>query len=519
MLEGGHERANFAIVATGRMPPAPTTTRPTASSARRHRALRLRRDDGRLLLRHHPDVRGGRARAARLRDAYAVLWRHRKPACGPATVARACEDVDAATRRVIADAGYGEYFVHRTGHGIGTEAHEDPYVVAGNDTRWPGHAFSVEPGIYLPGRFGLRLEDIVVATDAGPERLNHAPRDLASSARGLVIVQLDLATLLAQWAPGGLFFCWVTTRRREVGIGYGWLLRVCFGAIACSRSWRAQARRRRRAPCATSAPRSWRSAAGIALLQSSCAGPRGCAVARDARAVRGAAAAGTATDDRRAPTTPRRFRAPDDRAEEFDPLLDLLAPLFGASRCSARRPCRRRLRAEPGPPPGGRALPRRGVRRHAPRPLVPGAARSRREPIRELVKWVAASLAVRAGRLPDPVGMVSCSPVRSTTATAASWAGCGWSLDHHHRPRGRHLVRAEGAVVLGGDGRDRSPLPGHSHRLRDGPAPAAPCSAEPSLRRGNPPVEVDEPVDGRRPREGPRPRPPAPRGRVATRRR
>ena len=70
--------------------------------------------------------------------------------------------------------------MHRTGHGIGTEAHEDPYVVAGNATPLvPGHAFSVEPGIYLPGRFGLRLEDIVVATDAGPERLNHAARDLA----------------------------------------------------------------------------------------------------------------------------------------------------------------------------------------------------------------------------------------------------------------------------------------------------------------------------------------------------
>jgi Xaa-Pro aminopeptidase len=82
---------------------------------------------------------------------------------------------------VIDDAGYGEYFVHRTGHGIGTEAHEDPYVVAGNGTPLvPGHAFSIEPGIYVPGSFGLRLEDIVVATAAGPERLNHAARDLAT---------------------------------------------------------------------------------------------------------------------------------------------------------------------------------------------------------------------------------------------------------------------------------------------------------------------------------------------------
>ena len=81
---------------------------------------------------------------------------------------------------MISDAGYGDYFVHRTGHGIGAEAHEDPYVVAGNATPLvAGHAFSVEPGIYVPGRFGLRLEDIVVATPGGPERLNHAPRDLA----------------------------------------------------------------------------------------------------------------------------------------------------------------------------------------------------------------------------------------------------------------------------------------------------------------------------------------------------
>ena len=97
-----------------------------------------------------------------------------------AAVGTPCAAVDAAARQVIADAGYGDFFVHRTGHGIGTEAHEDPYIVAGNgETLRPGHAFSVEPGIYLPGRFGLRLEDIVVATDAGPDRLNHAPRDLA----------------------------------------------------------------------------------------------------------------------------------------------------------------------------------------------------------------------------------------------------------------------------------------------------------------------------------------------------
>jgi Xaa-Pro aminopeptidase len=115
-----------------------------------------------------------------VRDAYAVLVEAQEAGVRAATVGTRCEDVDAAARRVIADAGYGDYFVHRTGHGIGAEAHEDPYVVPG--TRTPlttGHAFSVEPGIYVPGRFGLRLEDIVVATPDGPDRLNRAPRDLA----------------------------------------------------------------------------------------------------------------------------------------------------------------------------------------------------------------------------------------------------------------------------------------------------------------------------------------------------
>jgi Xaa-Pro aminopeptidase len=97
-----------------------------------------------------------------------------------ATVGTPCAEVDAAARRVITEAGYGDNFVHRVGHGIGQEAHEDPYMVAGNDLPLaPGFAFSVEPGIYFSGRYGMRLEDIVVATDAGPRRLNEAPRDIA----------------------------------------------------------------------------------------------------------------------------------------------------------------------------------------------------------------------------------------------------------------------------------------------------------------------------------------------------
>ncbi|HMG31917.1 MAG TPA: Xaa-Pro peptidase family protein [Jiangellaceae bacterium] len=87
--------------------------------------------------------------------------------------------VDAAARDVLDRAGLGEYFVHRTGHGIGLETHEEPYIVAGNATPLEaGMAFSIEPGFYLPGRFGARIEDIVVATDDGVERLNLRPREL-----------------------------------------------------------------------------------------------------------------------------------------------------------------------------------------------------------------------------------------------------------------------------------------------------------------------------------------------------
>jgi len=88
-------------------------------------------------------------------------------------------EIDRAAREVIADAGYGEYFMHRTGHGIGIEVHEDPYIVSTNTTPvTAGMAFSIEPGIYLPGRFGMRIEDIVLVTDDGVERVNHRPRQV-----------------------------------------------------------------------------------------------------------------------------------------------------------------------------------------------------------------------------------------------------------------------------------------------------------------------------------------------------
>ncbi len=92
----------------------------------------------------------------------------------------AAEAIDAAARRVIEDAGYGEYFIHRTGHGIGLETHEHPYLVSGNEEPLePGMCFSVEPGIYLPLRFGVRIEDIVTVTEGGVKPLNVADRSLA----------------------------------------------------------------------------------------------------------------------------------------------------------------------------------------------------------------------------------------------------------------------------------------------------------------------------------------------------
>jgi Xaa-Pro aminopeptidase len=90
-----------------------------------------------------------------------------------------CQDVDRVARRVITDAGYGEQFIHRTGHGIGVTTHEPPYLVEGEDQPLvPGMCFSIEPGVYLAGRFGVRIEDIVTVTADGGRRLNNTSREL-----------------------------------------------------------------------------------------------------------------------------------------------------------------------------------------------------------------------------------------------------------------------------------------------------------------------------------------------------
>ncbi len=110
-------------------------------------------------------------------EAFAVLLEAQTAAVEAVRPGMTAESIDAVARGVIADAGYGEYFIHRTGHGIGLEVHEHPYIVEGNDLPLePGMTFSIEPGIYLPGRFGMRIEDIVAVAGDGVERLNRSVR-------------------------------------------------------------------------------------------------------------------------------------------------------------------------------------------------------------------------------------------------------------------------------------------------------------------------------------------------------
>ncbi len=109
---------------------------------------------------------------------YQVLKDAQEAACAAVHPGVSAEAVDAAAREPITAAGYGEHFIHRTGHGIGLESHEDPYIVAGNaELLEPGMAFSIEPGIY-PGAHGARIEDIVICGEQGGIRLNNGTRDL-----------------------------------------------------------------------------------------------------------------------------------------------------------------------------------------------------------------------------------------------------------------------------------------------------------------------------------------------------
>jgi Xaa-Pro aminopeptidase len=109
----------------------------------------------------------------------AVLVSAQQAAVDAARPGTTASEVDAAARSVLAAAGLGDSFLHRTGHGIGVSVHEEPYIAPGNDlVLREGMAFSIEPGIYFPGEWGARIEDIVVVTATGCERLNTAPHEL-----------------------------------------------------------------------------------------------------------------------------------------------------------------------------------------------------------------------------------------------------------------------------------------------------------------------------------------------------
>ncbi|MDX2619326.1 aminopeptidase P family protein [Streptomyces sp. WI03-5b] len=109
-----------------------------------------------------------------------VVREAQEAGCRAVRPGAACQDVDRAARAVITEFGYGERFIHRTGHGIGVTTHEPPYMIEGEEQPLvPGMCFSVEPGIYLPGRFGVRIEDIVTVTASGGRRLNTTARELA----------------------------------------------------------------------------------------------------------------------------------------------------------------------------------------------------------------------------------------------------------------------------------------------------------------------------------------------------
>ncbi|HZC53586.1 MAG TPA: M24 family metallopeptidase, partial [Mycobacterium sp.] len=110
---------------------------------------------------------------------YSVLLRTQRAAFDAVRPAVTAEQVDAAARDVLAEAGLAEFLVHRTGHGIGLSVHEEPYIVAGNELPLEaGMVFSIEPGIYFPGRWGARIEDIVVVTEDGAMAVNNRPHEL-----------------------------------------------------------------------------------------------------------------------------------------------------------------------------------------------------------------------------------------------------------------------------------------------------------------------------------------------------
>lgn len=185
LVAEGHELAEFAIVASG-----PNSAAPHHEAG--ERAIRAGEpivlDIGGALDGYCSDttrtlwVTGGdddQGPTPEFRRLFDVLRQAQAAATAAVRPGVACEEIDAVARRVITDGGHGPSFIHRVGHGIGLETHEDPYLVGGNhEPLRAGMAFSVEPGIYLAGRYGARIEDIVVCGPDGPDVLNESSRDL-----------------------------------------------------------------------------------------------------------------------------------------------------------------------------------------------------------------------------------------------------------------------------------------------------------------------------------------------------
>lgn len=181
LLAAGHETVEFCIVASG----------PNSASPHHHPSDRVVLADEMVLCDFGGRHNGYCSDITRcvwtgpIPDDVAATWatlrKAQQAAVDAARPGISLGDVDAAARDVIADAGFGDYFIHRLGHGIGTEVHEQPYVKAGNgDEVVTGHAFSIEPGIYIPEQWGMRLEDIVVILEDGSLRCSNADHGLIS---------------------------------------------------------------------------------------------------------------------------------------------------------------------------------------------------------------------------------------------------------------------------------------------------------------------------------------------------